>query len=115
MNLLGDENVHGDVVRGLRERLPGLDLVTVQEVGLAGTPDPELLAWAATEERILLTYDRATIPGFAYDRVRAGLPMPGVVVLDQQLSIGRQIAEMELFTQCSEGPEWRDQVIFLPT
>src|SRR5437899_3151612 len=68
IKLLSDENFDGDILRGLLRRLPDLDVVRVQDVGLAGTPDPDLLAWAAGEERILLTHDRATVPGFAYDR-----------------------------------------------
>jgi hypothetical protein len=39
-----------------------LDVVRVQDVGLAETPDPVILAWAAGEERILLTHDRETSP-----------------------------------------------------
>ena len=42
-----DEDVHGDIVNGLRRRQPGLDVVRVQDVGLRQTPDPDILEWAA--------------------------------------------------------------------
>ena len=45
-----------------------VDIVRVQDVGLAGSPDPAILAWAASEGRVLLTHDRETVPGFAYDQ-----------------------------------------------
>jgi predicted nuclease of predicted toxin-antitoxin system len=48
-------------------------------MGLSGKDDPTVLAWAASENRILLTHDVATITRFAYDRIVRGLPMPGVI------------------------------------
>jgi predicted nuclease of predicted toxin-antitoxin system len=76
VRLLSDENFNGDIVRGLLLRRPALDLVRVFDVGLAGAEDPEVLAWAAENDRILLTHDRATMPDFAYYRIAAGLPLP---------------------------------------
>ena len=60
MRLLSDENFNGAIVRGLMRRLPELDFVRVQDVGLTHTDDPVILQWAANEGRILLTYDVAT-------------------------------------------------------
>ncbi|HEY6331851.1 MAG TPA: DUF5615 family PIN-like protein [Blastocatellia bacterium] len=78
MALLFDENIDRDIVRGLELRLPNLDFTTVQEVGLAGREDPEILEWAASNLRILVTHDLKTMPKYAAERIRAGLPMPGV-------------------------------------
>ena len=47
LRLLTDENVHGDIIAGLRRRQPALDLVRVQDVGLRHTPDPIILEGAA--------------------------------------------------------------------
>ena len=47
-------------------RLPELDIVRVQDLGLKNTDDPVILEWAANEERILLTHDVATITMYAY-------------------------------------------------
>ena len=38
------------VIRGLRRRLPEIDLVRAQDALPDGTPDPEVLAWAAADE-----------------------------------------------------------------
>lgn len=57
------------------------DIVRVVDVGLKGATDPLVLAWAAEAERILISRDRATLTGFAYERINQGLPMPGVVTL----------------------------------
>ena len=81
-----DENFNGDIVRGLLFRLPDLNLVRVQDVGIKGAIDPVVLAWAAQNHRIVVTHDRATLPAFAYERVLAGEPMPGVIVIERSLT-----------------------------
>jgi len=78
LRLVSDENIHGDLVRGLRRKCPDVDIVRVQEVGLQGADDPVILEWAARDGRILITRDRNSMVGFAYDRVIAGQPMPGI-------------------------------------
>jgi len=57
MRLLSDENFNGAILRGLIRRLPKLDVVRVQDVGLRQTDDATILEWAANEDRILLTHD----------------------------------------------------------
>ena len=98
LRLLSDENFNGEIVRGLLRREADLDLVRVQEVGLLGADDPSILVWAAENHRVLLTHDRATIPGFAYERVLAGKPMPGVMVIDDRAAIGSVIDMSTLLT-----------------
>jgi hypothetical protein len=51
LRLLSDEDVHDDIVRGLRRREPTLDIVRAVDMALDHTPDPAILAWAATHER----------------------------------------------------------------
>jgi hypothetical protein len=53
--LAADESLHGHIIRGLRHREPNIDLVLVEEAGLGGTPDPQILEWAASEGRVLVT------------------------------------------------------------
>jgi hypothetical protein len=94
--------------------VPGLDLVRVQDVGLMHTPDPDILAWAAPAGRIVLTHDRNTMTGFASTRVTAGEPMPGLLVVDRQASLGQIPNDLEAMAAASEMDEWRDQIIFVP-
>ena len=44
LRLLADENFNGDIVRGLLLRQSDLDIIRVQDVGLAGADDPDVLA-----------------------------------------------------------------------
>ena len=112
--LLADENFNGDIVRGLRRRRPGIDLVRVQDVGLSAAQDPPILEWASHAGRMLLTHDLKTLPQYAYERVRAGLPMPGVCAVPRSVPLGRAIDDILLLVDCSREGEWEGQVLFVP-
>lgn len=114
LRFVADENFNGDIVRGLLLRQPDLDIVRVQDVDLAGNDDPDVLAWAAENNRIILTHDRATMPDYAYERVAAGEVMAGVFILDDRFPIGRAIEEILLMAACSENSEWSGQAVYLP-
>jgi Domain of unknown function (DUF5615) len=47
LRLAADENLNGDIVRGLLRRNPKLDVVRIQDAGLSGADDPSVLEWAA--------------------------------------------------------------------
>jgi predicted nuclease of predicted toxin-antitoxin system len=100
IKLVSDENFDGDVLRGLLRRMPDLDVARVQDVGLSQATDPAILARAAGERRILLTHDRETVPGFAYQRVRAGEPMAGVFLVSDHMPKGVAIDQLMLAIQC---------------
>lgn len=114
LKFLSDEDFNNRIVRGLRRRLLSLDIVRVQEVGLLGKHDTEVLAWAAGERRLILTHDAATMIDFAYERVATGLSMSGIVAISQYLPIGEAIEEVALLAECSLQDEWQNQVIYLP-
>ena len=114
IRFLTDEDFDNDILRGVVLRLPNLNIVRVQDVGLLGKSDPVVLEWAARETRVLLTHDIRTMRRHAYDRLEAGLPMPGVFVVPQALPIAQAIAEVLLLAECSVEGEWEGQVRFLP-
>jgi predicted nuclease of predicted toxin-antitoxin system len=114
IKLVTDENFDGAIVRGLLRRMPDVDLVRAQDVGLAQTPDPVILAWAAGQQRVLLTHDRETIPGFAYNRVRVGEPMAGVFLVSDHMSRGLAIDQLLLAIQCLNPEDCKDQVHHFP-
>lgn len=106
---------NGKALAALLRREPALDIIRVQDVGLRTAPDSEILAWAAAESRILLTHDKKTMPDFAYDRIRAGFPMPGVFVLrDDSERIGAMVEVILIAAHCSDQHEWVDKVEHLP-
>ncbi len=114
LRLVSDENFNGDIVRGLFRRHAKLDLVRAQDVGLMQTPDPEILEWAASQGRVLLSHDVSTVPPAAYQRVGNGKPMPGVFVVPDRMPVGQAIDEILFLSGDVEPDEWKDQVLFLP-
>ena len=115
LRLASDADVHGAIVRGLRRRLPEVDLVRVQDALPEGTPDKEILAWAASEERVLITNDRNTMVGFAYERAAAGAPLPGLIVTNNDQSIGSAIEDLVMIAAAMLPDEMRSQaIVFLP-
>src|SRR5262245_28907595 len=114
LRILIDEDVHGDIVAGLRRRQPGIDMVRVQDIGLAHTPDPRILEWAAQQGRVVVSVDKRTLAVDAWDRVTKGLPMPGVAILRIIMTIGQAIDELECVALAGSPDDIRDQVVFLP-
>lgn len=114
LRLLSDENFNGDIVRGLFLRQPNLDLLRVQDIGLAEVDDPTILKWAAENDRILLTHDRATMPDFAYQRLLQQEEMSGLFVINDRMSVRQAIDELLLLVNCSEQSEWKGFVLYLP-
>lgn len=114
IRLAADENFDGRILKGLLARATTLDVVRVQDAGLAGADDPTVLEWAAHEGRVLLTHDARTIINYAYERVQAGLPMPGVVEVSLRLPIGRAVDDLLILAEASSEGEWEGQVQYVP-
>ena len=114
IRLIADEDFDNDILRGLRRRKAGVDIVRVQDVGLSSTEDPTILEWAARERRVVLTHDAKTMTRHAYERVRRGQPMPGVFEVSQSVPIRCAIEDIEVLAECSLEGEWEGQVRYLP-
>jgi hypothetical protein len=114
LGFLADENLNNDIVRGLQRRYPRVDLVRVQDVGLAAVDDRVVLEWAADNQRVVLTHDVSTMTRYAYERIRDGKSMPGVFEIGRHVSVGVAIEEINLLAECSLDGEWEGQVRYLP-
>lgn len=114
LRLAADENLDIRIVHGIKGQAPEISIVRVQDAGLAAAADPEVLGWAASEGRVLLTHDVSTMTRFAVERVRAGLPMAGVFQIPALLPIGRAVNDILILALASEDNEWANQVLFLP-
>lgn len=56
IKILADENVHSDIVHGLRKT--GYEVIFVPEIGLAGQGDLKILEYAEKHNLILLSGDK---------------------------------------------------------
>jgi predicted nuclease of predicted toxin-antitoxin system len=114
IRLLADENFDGRIIAALRKEWSDLDVVRVQDEGLGNTPDPDILAWAAREGRILLTHDKKTMGPLAHARVRAGQPMPGVCLVKRNAPLGLIISDLLILLANTSVEEWDNQVKHVP-
>jgi hypothetical protein len=111
LKLLADENIESALTAGLRRN--AVDIVTVQEAGLTAAADDEVLAWAASHGRVLLSHDRRTMNQHSYARVARGEAMPGVLLIGKGVSIGRVIYMLIEMIEPMEPHDAADRVLFV--
>ena len=109
LRFLADENLESALVAALR-RDTAIDIVRVQDEGLAATDDSRILERAAREDRVLLTHDAKTMLPIANARVRAGLPLAGVIMVPTRFKLGEAAETIRLYAYCSLDGEWEGRV-----
>ncbi|MFT5467106.1 MAG: ABC-type sugar transport system substrate-binding protein [Verrucomicrobiales bacterium] len=112
--LLLDENFNGRIFRAMLRKHPDLDAVRVQDAGLMGADDPEVLEWAVRNGRVVVSHDVNTMPGFAYDRMADGIAMGGLVLVPEDMPIGPVIEELLILVECLTFEEFQGKVEYLP-
>ena len=111
---LADEDFNRNIVRGLLRRR-ALDVATTEQAGLNGRSDPEVLAWAAAESRVLITHDATTMIAHARDRIAAGAPVSGVIVVRQRAPIGPVIEDLLLMVEVMDARDFLSEpIVFVP-
>lgn len=73
-----------------------------------------MLERAAIQGLVLLTHDRQTIPSFAYQRMIAGLPMPGVFLVRDDMPIAQAIEQLLIAAYCLSSEECKGVVRYFP-
>jgi hypothetical protein len=76
--------------------------------------DPAVLDYAARQGLILVSHDVNTMPGYAAGRIHAGLPVTGLLMVQQTQPIGPIIDSLVIIWSASEAEEWVGQIVFLP-
>jgi predicted nuclease of predicted toxin-antitoxin system len=108
-----DADLNAEIVAGVRRREPSIAFQTADEANLRRLRDPEVLALAAQENRILVTHDRRTMPRHFADFILHH-SSPGVFIIAQTVSVQVAIEELLLMWAASESEEWRNLIVELP-
>jgi hypothetical protein len=116
LNYLLDENVDPSYKTQLLHQEPSL---VVWIVGDPGTPpkstlDPEILLWCETYNFLLVTNNRSYMPVHLADHIAQNRHVPGILILNPNLSMGEMIDELILIAQASFDDEYQDQILHLP-
>lgn len=116
LKYLMDENVNPMYANQLRRQEPELVIMAVGEPNtpIQGTLDPEILCWCEENDFILVTNNRRSMPVHLGEHIELGRKMPGIFILNPNLSIGRNIDELILIAKGSFQDEYQNQIIHLP-
>ncbi|MGD0617519.1 MAG: DUF5615 family PIN-like protein [Bryobacteraceae bacterium] len=110
---LADADLNRRIVAGLRRREPSIDFQDAQAGNVIGIRDPEVLTLAAEAGRVLVSHDRRTmLKHFA--RFIRRQNSPGLIIVSQDLDIGRAIEELLLIWMATDAVEWENVAVFLP-
>ncbi len=93
-----DEHVHPGIAIGLRAR--GVDVTTTADVSLAGADDEKQLAYATSEQRVLVTHDCDFLRHHA-----ASIAHTGIAYCHQEKYSVGILLQMLLLLHASEGSE----------
>lgn len=108
-----DADLKQAIVTAARRRAPGLDFQPASAAQLEGLSDPEVLAVAARDGRILVSHDKRTLPQHFAEFIERQ-PSPGVVIVPQSLAIAAAVEELLLIWHASTPEEWTNRIVHLP-
>jgi hypothetical protein len=94
-------------------REPSLDFRTAAAGGVVGLADPDVLAKAARDRRVLVTHDHRTMPRHFAEFVTHETSA-GVLVVRQSLAIGKVVEDLLVINAATDADEWINRLGFLP-
>jgi hypothetical protein len=116
---LFDENIHGGLSRAVTRHNQSspypLDVLRVGDVEapLRHSSDPDILRWAETEGRIVVSSDVATMPTHFRAHLAAGHSSPGLFLVLQNRSFAAVLSFLVLVAYASKPDEWRNRIEYV--
>ena len=115
-----DEHFRGPLWRAIdSHNMKGTDGVNAIRVGdVAELPlrisGAEILEWAERERRILVSFDRSTLPAHLEDHLKSGRESPGIFLIRRTSTISLVVHFLVLAAHASEPEEWVNRVAYVP-
>ncbi len=111
-----DENVNPVLRVELLKRAAGMIIWKVGDPGAPsrGTADPDILLWCEKNSFILVTNNRKSMPKHLKNHLANNHQIPGILVLNPEMSIGDTIEELLLIWELSDALEYRNLILYLP-
>jgi len=113
VRFLADASLRQAIVSGLVRLEPAVDFTSAISARLAGVDDPEVLAVAAREERILVTHDLKSMPRH-FARFLEHSQSPGVILISQKTAVADAIESLLLVWLATEPADWVNRICRLP-
>ena len=114
VRFLADASLHDGIVTGCLRREPAMDFLAARDAKLEGVDDPDVLALAAFEDRILVTSDLKTMPKHFGDFLAAYGYCPGVFLVKQSARLADVIEDLIMVWAASDAEEWKNRIIEIP-
>jgi hypothetical protein len=114
VRFLADASLHDAIVTGCLRREPAMDFLSAHEARLEGLPDPEVLAFATRQDRILVTSDLRTMPRHFGTFLEANGQCAGVFLVKQRAPLAEVIEALVLVWSASDPDEWKNRVVEIP-
>lgn len=116
IRFLLDEHMPKELIKSVKRYDEQIDILRIGMEGAPpfGTQDPNILLYCEAERRVLVTSDRATMPGHVVAHFAAGRHHWGVFTIDHSLGLGQMAYQLAMFWGASEAEEWIDRQEYLP-
>jgi hypothetical protein len=101
-------------VTGCVRREPAIDFISARAAKLDGLTDPDVLAMAAAQGRILVTHDFRTMPRHFADFLATGATSPGVFLVKQHTPLASVIEDLVLIWTASTAEDWINRIVAIP-
>ena len=108
-----DADLNEKIVLATTRLEPGIDFRTAHSAGLAGIDDLRVLGIAAGEGRILVSHDKATMPG-SFAEFVATRSCAGIFIVRRGVKIRTIAEDLVLVWAASDPAEWVDQITYIP-
>ena len=108
-----DNDLDQRIVKATCQFDPSVDFQTAFQAKLHGIADPLVLEIAASENRILVSRDRRTMPGH-FAKFVGQHSSPGVILLSRKLSISQSAEWLYLVWSASGSEEYANIIFYIP-
>ena len=111
-----DEHLPNSWRREILRHTPGLSVWSVGDPDAPprGSEDPELLAWCESNESVLVTNNRSSMPAHLAAFVVQVRHVPGILNIDPTMSVKDLAEELRLIEGAALPNELQDQIRYLP-
>lgn len=111
-----DENVDLVVQRQLRRRELKIEVLAVGDPGAPPlrASDAFILKWIETNDYILVSWDKRTIPDHLAEHFTQDGHIPGILLIRRGTSLGQLVETLFLVWMASEADEYQDRLYYIP-
>ena len=115
-----DEHLRGVLWRAIqRHNAAGLEPLDALRVGdppdlPLGTLDPDILLWAESAGRILISRDASTLDGHLANHLQAGHHCPGIFMVRRRCPLPQVVDFLVEAAYRSDAANWENHIEYIP-